>query len=123
MSARGDMHFDVINERMNSEKFIEFLKKLRSDANCPIFVITDNARYHHSKKVQAFLPVYLSELNSGEQVWNHAKEMIWRKQFYQLCKPSSKAKLTWLKVFFSCKTTYLACTVKTFGTINISSWF
>lgn len=79
------MHFDVIEERMNSEKFIAFLKKLRADADCPVFVIADNARYHHSKKVQeflasqdgeimmAFLPAYSPELNPDEQVWNHAK--------------------------------------------------
>jgi hypothetical protein len=48
VSARGDMHFDVIEESMNAEKFIHFLKKLRQDANCPVFVIADNARYHHS---------------------------------------------------------------------------
>jgi len=85
VSARGDMHFDVIEERMNSEKFIDFLKKLRSDAGCPVFIIADNARYHHSKQVQAFLkteygeimmaflPAYSPELNPDEQVWNHAK--------------------------------------------------
>lgn len=85
VSARGDMHFDVIEDRMNSDKFIAFLNKLRSDANCPVFVIADNARYHHSKKVQeflkmrcgeimmAFLPAYSPELNPDEQVWNHAK--------------------------------------------------
>lgn len=51
----------------------------------PVFVIADNARYHHSKKVQeflkmqygeimmAFLPAYSPELNPDEQVWNHAK--------------------------------------------------
>lgn len=88
VSARGDMHFEVIEERMNSEKFIDFLKKLRSDAACPIFVIADNARYHHSKIVQeflkrqsgeimmAFLPAYSPELNPDEQVWNHAKAEV-----------------------------------------------
>ncbi len=85
VSARGDMYFDVIEERMNSEKFIDFLKKLRQDANRPIMVIADNARYHRSKRVQAFLedqegeimmaflPPYSPELNPDEQVWNHAK--------------------------------------------------
>ena len=88
VSARGDMHFEVIEDRMNSERFIEFLKKLRSDAKCPIFVIADNARYHHSKLVQgfldeqhgnimmAFLPAYSPELNPDEQVWNYAKREI-----------------------------------------------
>ncbi len=44
VSAQGDMHFDVIEGCMNSEKFIEYLEKLRSDTNCPVFVIADNAR-------------------------------------------------------------------------------
>ena len=47
------------------------------DAGCPVFVIADNARYHHSKQVQeflkiqsgeimmAFLPAYSPELNSA----------------------------------------------------------
>ena len=88
VSARGDMHFDVIEESMNAEKFISFLQKLRQDTGCPIFVIADNARYHHSKKVQAFLdaqqgeimmaflPAYSPELNPDEQVWNHAKSEV-----------------------------------------------
>lgn len=88
VSCRGDMHFAVIEDRMNSEKFIEFLKQLRHDAGCPVFVIADNARYHHSKMVQAFLkkqrgnimmaflPAYSPELNPDEQVWNYAKREI-----------------------------------------------
>jgi hypothetical protein len=55
VSTHGDMHFDVIKDKMNSEKFIGFLKKLRADSNCPVFVIADNARYQHSKKIQEFL--------------------------------------------------------------------
>ena len=85
VSARGDLHFDVVDGAMDAEKFIDFLQKLRHDAGCPIFVIADNARYHHSKKVRAFLdtqagqimmaflPPYSPELNPDEQVWNHAK--------------------------------------------------
>lgn len=88
VSARGDLHFDVIEGSMDAEKFINFLRKLRQDAGCPIFVIADNARYHHSKKVQtfletqvgqimmAFLPAYSPELNPDEQVWNHAKAEV-----------------------------------------------
>lgn len=88
VSARGDMHFDVIEESMDADKFIVFLQKLRQDAGCPIFVIADNARYHHSKKVQAFLetqpgeimmaflPAYSPELNPDEQVWNYAKAEV-----------------------------------------------
>lgn len=88
VSPRGDMRFQMIEGRMNSDKFIEFLKKLRSDAGKPIIVIADNASYHKSKKVMGFaensnqeitlelLPVYAPELNPDEQVWNHAKARL-----------------------------------------------
>jgi transposase len=88
VSPRGDMRFSFIDGKMNSEKFIAFLKKLHKDADQPILVITDNARYHHSKATQAFienqegniqlvfLPAYSPELNPDEQVWNHAKARL-----------------------------------------------
>jgi transposase len=88
VSPRGDMRFSVIEGRMNSDRFIEFLKKLHRDAGKPIIVIADNASYHSSKKVQQFaqesdnsihlghLPKYAPELNPDEQVWNHAKARL-----------------------------------------------
>ncbi len=84
VSPRGDMRFTFIEDRMNSEKFIAFLRKLHQDAGKPILVIADNARYHHSKEthkfvkeqsgkiILEFLPAYSPELNPDEQVWNHA---------------------------------------------------
>jgi hypothetical protein len=78
VSPRGDMRFSFIADRMNSKKFIEFLKKLHRDAGKPILVITDHARYHHSHEAQpfvgqqegrillAFLPAYSPELNPDE---------------------------------------------------------
>jgi len=78
VSPRGDMRFGFIGERMNSARFIDFLKKLHRDAEKPILVIADNARYHHSKETQrfldqhdgnirlAFLPAYSPELNPDE---------------------------------------------------------
>lgn len=94
VSARGDLYFEVIEQRMNSERFIEFLESLRSDSGHPIFVIADNARYHHSKRVQeflaehkgsimmAFLPPYTPELNPDEQVWNHAKREMGKRSIH-----------------------------------------
>lgn len=88
VSPRGDMRFQTIEGRMNSDKFIDFLKKLRSDAGKPVIVIADRASYHKSKKVMNFaknsgqeitlelLPAYAPELNPDEQVWNHAKARI-----------------------------------------------
>lgn len=91
VSPRGDMRFQFIEDSMNSRRFIQFLKKLRKDARQPILVVADNARYHHSKLVQAFLeenksnimvvflPAYSPELNPDEQVWNHAKRLLGKK--------------------------------------------
>jgi transposase len=88
VSPRGDLRFSFVHDRMNSERFIEFLKKLHRDAGKPILVIVDNARYHHSKETQryvadqdgevqlAFLPAYAPEFNPDEQVWNHTKARL-----------------------------------------------
>ncbi len=91
VSPRGDMRFGVIEGRMNSDKFITYLKKRHQDAGRPIMVIADNASYHASKKTQrfaenskgeitlAYLPRYAPELNPDEQVWNHAKRALGQK--------------------------------------------
>ncbi|MBN4053145.1 transposase [bacterium AH-315-L15] len=55
VSPRGDMRFSFIEDRTNSKKFIDFLKKLHRDAGVPILVITDNAPYHHSQETQKFV--------------------------------------------------------------------
>ncbi len=92
ITPRGDMRFSFIEGRMNSKRFIQFLKQLQGDAGQPIIVIVDNAKHHHSKETQefiasqkgsskgnivmAFLPAYSPELNPDEQVWNHAKARL-----------------------------------------------
>ncbi len=69
----------------------------------PILVVADNAKYHHSKKTQAFierqegeitlvfLPAYSPELNPDEQVWNHAKRRLGQRRI--LSKTDMKAAL------------------------------
>ena len=88
------MRFSFIAERMDSARFIAFLKKLQRDAGKPILVITDNAAYHHSKETQrfideqqdkillAFLPAYSPALNPDEQVWNHAKAHLGKRAIF-----------------------------------------
>jgi transposase len=88
VSPRGDMRFATIEGRMNSARFVEFLKRLRTDAGKPIIVIVDRASYHGSKYVVRFseqsqgqitlghLPRYAPEFNPDEQVWNHAKARL-----------------------------------------------
>ena len=94
VSPRGDMRFSFIDGKTDSKKFIAFLKKLYKDAAKPILVITDNARYHHSKATQSFveeqdgniqmvfLPAYSPELNPDEQVWNHAKARLSKRSIF-----------------------------------------
>lgn len=88
VSPRGDMRFSTFEGRMNGDRFVDFLKKLRSDAGRPIIVITDSASYHTSGVVKRYvaetegevtvatLPAYSPELNPDEQVWNHAKARL-----------------------------------------------
>lgn len=94
VSPRGDLRFGFIQDRMNSKRFIGFLKKLHIDVGKPILAVVDNAKYHHSKETQkfieqqdgdillAFLPTYSPELNPDEQVWNHAKRELSQRPIY-----------------------------------------
>lgn len=88
VSPRGDMKFACFVGRMNSERFVEFLKKLRQDTGKPIIVIADNAKYHKEGWAKSYLqpneegirlehlPSYSPELNPDEQVWNHLKRRL-----------------------------------------------
>lgn len=88
VSPGADMRFCFIAERMDFKGFIGFLKKLRKEADKPILVVVDNARYHHNKGTQrfieaqqgeitlVFLPAYTPEFNPDDQVWNHTKSRL-----------------------------------------------
>ncbi len=85
ISSKGAMRFMGIEGRMNSKKFILFLKRLIFKANHSIYLILDGHPVHKSKKVQQFvestegrlklfyLPPYSPQLNPDEQVWNYLK--------------------------------------------------
>ncbi len=85
VNARGLMRFMTINGRLNSDKFIEFLKRLIHNVDNPIYLIVDGHPAHKSNKVRNFvkstngklklfyLPPYSPELNPDELVWNHVK--------------------------------------------------
>lgn len=78
ITNQGKVQFMLYSERMNAEKFIEFLEQLIKSSTQKIYVILDNLRVHHSKKVKAwreeheekirlfFLPAYSPELNPDE---------------------------------------------------------
>jgi transposase len=90
ISAQGQMYFECFEAKMESLRFIEFLKSLRQSAGKPILVIVDGGSYHKSMVVKEFLkseggklgirvillPPYSPELNPDEQVWNQAKRRI-----------------------------------------------
>ena len=85
VSSRGLMRFMVTEGGVNSEVFIQFLKRLIVNAKRKIFLIVDNGPSHVSKKTKAFvasmseklelhyLPPYSPDLNPDELVWNHLK--------------------------------------------------
>ena len=85
VSARGLMRFMVTEGGVNSEVFMQFLKRLVANTQRKIFLIVDNGPSHISKKTKAFvsgikeklelfyLPPYSPDLNPDELVWNHLK--------------------------------------------------
>ena len=86
VSSKGLMRFMAFKGKLNSDKFIEFLKRLTHNANSPIYLIVDGHPVHRSGKVRNFvlstkgklklfyLPPYSPELNPDEMVWNHLKQ-------------------------------------------------
>ncbi|MCD9461318.1 IS630 family transposase, partial [Marinibactrum halimedae] len=85
INPKGHQRFMAFTSSMNSDKFIEFLKRLMTNAEKPIFLILDGHRVHTSKKVKEFviktqgmlrlfiLPPYSPQLNPDEWVWNWLK--------------------------------------------------
>ena len=86
ITSRGHMRF-MIKEKggVNSDAFIEFLKRLMIGSKNKIFLIVDNGPAHVSKKTKAFvaglggrlrlfyLPPYSPDRNPDELVWKHLK--------------------------------------------------
>ena len=93
VSPRGDMRFASFEGKMTTERFLDFIEKLRRDVRRPIIVIADNASYHTGPRIEAYceasgeavlvhnLPAYSPELNPDEQVWNHAKARLSKMPF------------------------------------------
>jgi transposase len=85
ISMRGDMHWMVHTESLNSALFTAYLDYLIHDIGGKIFLIADRARYHTSKETTKwlkehedrielfFLPSYSPDLNPDEWVWKNVK--------------------------------------------------
>jgi len=78
ISNQGLVRFEFIEEAMNTELFIGFMEKLVADSPQKVFLILDNLKVHHAKKVAAwleehqarievfYLPPYSPEINPDE---------------------------------------------------------
>ena len=86
ISAKGQMRFMTFEGKMNSERFIDFLKRLLYRAKRPVYLILDGHPVHKSRKVKEYvattegklrlfiLPPYSTHLNPDEWVWNWLKK-------------------------------------------------
>lgn len=91
LSNRGQLRFMIYEGRFNADTFLTFLRRLIKDAKQKIFLIIDNLRVHHAKKVKAwtdkhstkielfFLPPYSPEHNPDEYVNQDIKQELKKK--------------------------------------------
>ena len=82
ISKRGKLRFMLYKENMDASKLIDFMGRLIRDTQKKVFLILDNLRVHHSKKVREwvkerpdkialfYLPAYSPEYNPDEDL-NH----------------------------------------------------
>src|ERR671914_2476204 len=85
VTPKGEMNSSVTEDSVNSQRYIEFLNGLIQGRERPLILIVDQAPFHGSQKVRAwvrahrsrlrifFLPKCSPELNPDEQVWNEIK--------------------------------------------------
>jgi transposase len=86
ITSKGHMRFMIKGKGgVNSDVFIEFLKRFLVGARRPVFLIVDRGPAHISKKTKAFvatlgsrpklfyLPAYSPDRNPDELVWKHLK--------------------------------------------------
>lgn len=91
VSKRGKLRFVLYKDNMDSDKLIDFMRRLVHDSVKKVFLILDNLRVHHSKKVQAwvenykdeievfYLQPYVPEYNPDELVNSDLKRSVRRK--------------------------------------------
>lgn len=80
VTSQGKTRWMIIDEAFDADKLIEFLQALVKDADKKVFLILDNLRVHHSKRVKAwvaerkdqielfYLPSYSPQLNPEERL-------------------------------------------------------
>jgi len=88
ITARGHFRFMTVEGSVTADVFCDFIKRLVENVDQKIFLILDNHRIHHARKVRKlvdsldgkielfYLPAYSPELNPDELVWSHVKQKI-----------------------------------------------
>ena len=85
--------FILTPDNINQEKLVEFLGLLRAKhpERGQIYLIVDNARYHHAQSVQAaaqqqrirleYLPPYSPNLNPIERLWKFVRKKFFKDRY------------------------------------------
>jgi len=88
ITNEGKIRFMIYRESMTADKLITFMKRLIKDAQRKIYLILDNLRAHHCRKVSLwleakkeeievfYLPAYSPELNPDEYLNNGLKQKV-----------------------------------------------
>lgn len=88
IANQGQLRFMVYKGGLNIDLFIRFLKRLIKDAKQKVFLIVDNLRVHHAKRVQEwvneheseielfYLPAYTPERNPDEYLNQDVKATL-----------------------------------------------
>lgn len=88
ISNRGKLRFVLYKDNMNADKLIDFMRRLVYGSKKKVFLILDNLRVHHAKKVSLwlekhkdeievfYLPPYAPEYNPDELLNSDLKRAI-----------------------------------------------
>jgi len=91
ITNEGKMRWMVYKGAMHVDLFLKFLRRVIKDSERKVFLIVDNLRVHHAKKVKEwveknkdkielfFLPPYSPEINPDEYVNNDVKTNLQNK--------------------------------------------
>ena len=88
INNEGKVRFMLYDDTMTSQRLILFMARLVKDVKRKVYLILDNLRAHHSKKVTQwleahkekiavfYLPAYSPELNPDEYLNNNLKQKV-----------------------------------------------
>lgn len=102
VQKKPKFHFRF-EEKFNALTFLKFLKQIVRQYNKKIFLILDNAKYHHAilirkwleeniNKIELFfLPAYSPDLNAQEGVWRLTRRKATHNRYFEGEKELKKA--------------------------------